>query len=234
MPNPYDLFVKAGSSDGDGTQAKPFGTIDEAYSVVEPDGKITVLSGEYPVNSQLTMNKQGVTLEARQGATVMLTAQVVPFVVTGQNTAIKGFAFTSDVPYPVEFIQVGANDVLLADNVIYGPAQSGDSSGWVVNRGVVTQGGVRNFTMRNNEIYSLRQAAYFNPSSQGTVMFNTVYNTRGYVVDRANVLFSGNSWGLPENAVDIALLAGTQSGAPYDPTTSLSQYNSSASLSDQR
>ena len=34
--------------------------------------------------------------------------------------------------------------------------------------------------------------------------------------------------------VDIALLAGTQSGAPYDPTTSLSQYNSSASLSDQR
>ena len=97
LPNPYGLFVKAGSTDGDGTQAKPFGTIDEAYSVVEPDGKITVLSGEYPVNSQLTMNKQRVTLEARQGATVMLTAQVVPFVITGQNTAIKGFAFTSDV-----------------------------------------------------------------------------------------------------------------------------------------
>lgn len=35
-------------------------------------------------------------------------------------------------------------------------------------------------------------------------------------------------------SVDIALLAGSQSGAPYDPTTSLSQYNSSASLSDQR
>ena len=72
-----------------------------------------------------------------------------------------------------------------------------------------------------------------NPSN-GEVLFNTVLNTRGYVVDRASVLFSGNSWGIPENAVDIALLSGTQSGAPYDPTAKLSQYNSAANISDQR
>lgn len=65
-------------------------------------------------------------------------------------------------------------------------------------------------------------------------MFNTVYNTRGYVVDGATVLFSGNSWGVSANAVDIALLAGTPSGAPYDPVADLSKYNSSANVSDQR
>lgn len=65
-------------------------------------------------------------------------------------------------------------------------------------------------------------------------MFNTVYNTRGYVVDGAVVQFSGNSWGLPANAVDIALLAGTQSGAPYDPVSELESNNSSATVSDQR
>lgn len=52
--------------------------------------------------------------------------------------------------------------------------------------------------------------------------------------DGASVLFSGNSWGIPESAVDIALLAGTPSGAPYDPTTALSEYDSQANISDQR
>ena len=158
----------------------------------------------------------------------------MPFLITGANTELRGFEITSDVPYPNEFVQIGANGVLLADNVIYGPPQGGDSSGWVVNRGFVTQGGVQNLMVRNNEFYSLRQPAYFNPSSEATVMFNTVYNTRGYVVDGATVLLSGNSWGLPANAVDIALLAGTPNGAPYDPVADLSKYNSSANVSDQR
>ena len=50
----------------------------------------------------------------------------------------------------------------------------------------------------------------------------------------AEVLFSENSWGLPQNAVDIALLSGTTTGAPYDPTNLLSAYNSDANISDQR
>ena len=65
-------------------------------------------------------------------------------------------------------------------------------------------------------------------------MYNVVYNTRGYVVDQAVFVFSGNSWGLPANAVDIALLAGTVQGAPYDPLTALEASNSSATVSDQR
>ena len=65
-------------------------------------------------------------------------------------------------------------------------------------------------------------------------MNNVAYNTRGYVVDRATFLFSGNSWGIPANAVDIALLAGTPAGAPYDPLSALESSNSSAAISDQR
>jgi len=34
--------------------------------------------------------------------------------------------------------------------------------------------------------------------------------------------------------VDIALLAGTVSGAPYDPLSALEASNSSATISDQR
>ena len=68
----------------------------------------------------------------------------------------------------------------------------------------------------------------------GTIMDNVTYYTRGFVVDQASFLFSGNSWGIPENAVDIALLVGTQAGAPYDPLTVLEASNSSATISDQR
>lgn len=65
-------------------------------------------------------------------------------------------------------------------------------------------------------------------------MNNVAYDSRGYVVDGATFLFSGNSWGLPANAVDIALLAGTPAGAPYDPLSALEASNSDATISDQR
>ena len=141
---------------------------------------------------------------------------------------------TSDQPYPVEFIQVGGNNNQILNCQIYGPNQSGDSSTWVVNRGFVTQNGITNLLVRNNIFYSLRQPAYLNPNSTGTIVDNVTYNTRGYVVDRAIFLFSGNSWGIPENAVDIALLAGTTTGSPYDPLSALEASNSSATISDQR
>ena len=73
-----------------------------------------------------------------------------------------------------------------------------------------------------------------NPNSTGTIMNNVAYNTRGYVVDRAIFVFLGNSWGIPENAVDIALLAGTVIGAPYDSLSALEASNSNATISDQR
>lgn len=88
--------------------------------------------------------------------------------------------------------------------------------------------------VRDNIFRTLRQPAYLNPNSTGTIMNNVVYNTRGYVVDRAIFVFSGNSWGIPENAVDIALLAGTVTGAPYDPLSTLEASNSNATISNQR
>ena len=231
--DPYDVYVQEGSS-GNGSRADPFGTIAEGYASVEPYGTINVLSGTYPTDSQLNLAKTGVTLKGYNQAELLLTADLVPLLITASDVTVENFTLTSNAPYPKEFIQIGGANALIKDNTIYGPAQSGPSTGWVVNRGVVTQNGAQNFTLLNNTFYSLRQPAYFNPASTGKAIFNVAFDTRGYVVDGASVLFSGNSWGIPENAVDIALLAGTPSGAPYDPTTALSEYNSQANISDQR
>ena len=234
-PNPYNLFVQADAAPGgDGSQAAPFTTISQALAVAQPNGVIHVLQGTYPITQQQVVNIPGLTIRGRAGALIVLQAPVVPFLCNGGNNTINGLRMTSNDPYPVEFIQVAGEGNQILNCQIYGPEQPGDSSTWVVNRGFVTQGNATNLLVRDNIFHTLRQAAYLNPGSTGTIMQNVTYNTRGYVVDQATFLFSGNSWGLPANAVDIALLAGTTSGAPYDPLSALEASNSSATISDQR
>jgi hypothetical protein len=159
---------------------------------------------------------------------------VIAFLITGDGITVDGLTITSDNPYAVEFIQFAGTNHRLTDCVIYGPPQAGPSSGWVVNRGFVTQSNVEDLIVRDCIFFSLRQPAYLNPNSTGDIIHNVVYNTRGFVVDGAIFVFSGNSWGSPENAVDIALLVGTPVGAPYDPLADLILNNSTASISDQR
>lgn len=234
-PNPYDLYVQdSAAPGGDGTQALPFRTIAEAVAAAPENAVINVLPGIYPVSQQLVINTPGLIIKGRAGSQILLQAPVVPFSLVGDNETIDGLTMTSDSPYPVEFVQLGGSGNQLLNCQIYGPEQQGDSSTWVVNRGFVTQVNASNSLVRSNIFHSLRQPAYLNPGSTGTIMDNVAYNTRGYVVDQAVFVFSGNSWGIPENAVDIALLAGTVSGAPYDPLTALEESNSSATVSDQR
>ena len=233
--NPYNLYVQSTAAPGgDGSQLAPFQTIDQALAVAKPNETINVLSGTYPITQQIVLNIKGITVKGMAGSEILLQAPVIPFLTNSDNITIEGLTMTSDNPYPVEFIQIGGNNNQILNNDIYGPDQSGDSSTWVVNRGFVTQGDITNLLVRNNIFHTLRQPAYLNPNSTGTIMDNVVYNTRGFVVDQAIFLFSGNSWGIPENAVDIALLSGTITGAPYDPLSALEASNSDATISDQR
>lgn len=216
-PNPYDLYVQADAAPGgNGSITAPFNTIEEALAVAEPNGTIHVLRGTYPVSSQLAVNVPGLSIIGSAGSEILLRAPVVPFLLNGGDVTLDGLTMTSDNPYPVEFIQIAGSGNRILNCTVYGPNQSGDSSTWVVNRGFVTQPNATDLLARNNIFHTLRQAAYLNPGSTGTIAYNVVYNTRGYVVDGASFVFSGNSWGIPQNAVDIALLAGTVSGAPYD------------------
>jgi len=233
--NMYDVYVQAGAVDGDGSHDRPFATIQEAVAAVLPTGTIHILAGTYPINSTIAINKAGVTIKGYPGAVIMLQAAVTAFNVTGSGVTIDGLTITSAEPYQTQFILIGGTNHRIINNIIYGPPQAGPSTGWVVNRGFVTvSNAMTNLLVQNNIFYSLRQPAYLNPNTTGHIVNNTVYNTRGWVVDRAIFVFSGNSWGIPENAVDIALLEDSISGPPYDPLTSLSVSNSNANIQDNR
>ena len=232
--NPYDIYVRSNTVGGSGTQSNPFPTLEDALDVVANNGTIHLYDGTYPYDSTTTISNNNITIKGSPNATILLTADTVPLVITGSGNVIEGLTFTSDNPYPVEFIQLGSNDNIVRNNIIFGPTQSGGSDTWIVNRGIVTQTSTTNNWIDGNILYSLRQAGYFNPNSSGFVTHNVVFNTRGWVVDQALMQFSGNSWGSPANAVDIALLSGTTSGVPYDNVTQLQQNNSNANISDQR
>ena len=226
--------MRSNTVGGIGTQSNPLPTISAALDVVANNGTIYVYDGTYPIDETTTVSKNNITIKGKPNATILLTSNVVPFLITGSGNTIEGLTMTSDNAYPVEFIQIGGNNNVVRHNIIYGPTQAGDSSTWITNRGIVTQGSTTGNWIDDNILYSMRQAGYFNPNSSGYVTHNVVFNTRGWVVDGATMQFSGNSWGEPENAEDIALLSGTTSGVPYSSVTDLENNNSVATISDQR
>lgn len=228
------LFVRSGNVGGDGTQANPLPTISDAINQVEDNGYIIVEEGVYDISTTLNLNKSGISLIGKPNSIIMLQSNVVGMLVSGDSNEVYGLTFTSNNPYPTEFIQIGGNNNIIRNNILFGPEQSGSSDTWVTNRGVVTQGATQDSWIDGNIFYSLRQAGYLNPNSTGYITHNVVFNTRGWVVDQALMQFSGNSWGSPANAVDIALLAGTTTSAPYDSVSDLQRNNSMANISDQR
>ena len=232
--NPYQLYVRSGTIGGTGAQNNPLPSIEDAIDLVQNGGFIFVEDGFYPVSESITLSKNNVTIKGIPNSTIYLTANVPALLITGNGNVIEGLTFTSDNPYPVEFIQIGGSNNKISQNIIYGPSQAGSSDTWITNRGIVTQGSTTNTWIDDNILYSLRQCGYLNPNSTGYITHNVCFNSRGWVVDQALFQFSSNSWGSPANAVDIALLSGTTSGVPYDSVSQLENNNSQATISDQR
>lgn len=233
--DPENIRVQAGSTDGNGSIAHPFGTITEGINAVAQGGTVHIGAGTYEVTTQINVNKPGITLLGEPGAEILLTAQIIPMLITGSDVTVEGLTMTSDQPYQAEFIQIGAPNVRLIGNTIFGPEQPPPMDDWVVNRAVVSQVGTQNVLLEGNTFFSLRTGMYINPDTTGAINNNVVYNTKGgFLVDRAFTTFFGNSWGTPPNEVDIALLEGTTTGPPYDNLAQLSADNNNATISDQR
>lgn len=234
-PNPFEVYVQEGSVGGNGTQASPFGTIQQGLTAVSPTGTVHILGGLYPITSTMVVDKTGVTIKGYPNTVVQSQAAVTVFIVLGDGVTIDGLTITSDNPYAVDFIRLEGTNHKLVNNMIYGPPQEGSSIGWVFNRGFVTQPiNMVNLTVDSNIFYSLRHPAYLSSDTTGHILNNVTYNSRGFIVDGAIFVFSGNSWGSPENSIDIVLFPITPDGPPYDPIADLSANNSSASIQDER
>lgn len=234
LVNAATIYVQQGAT-GDGSRLNPFGTIEEGLAAVSPNGTVKILSGTYPITSQINVNTEGVTLRGEPETILLLQADVTPLLITASNTTLEGLTITSDVPYAVDFIQVAGANTRIIDNTIFGPEQPQPMSDWITNRAIVSQGNVQNLLVEHNTIYSLQTGLYIHQNINGMINENTIYNTKGGIfIDGALIVIEGNDWGIQANEFDIVLLVGTTTSVPYENVVLLSSNNNSAIISDQR
>jgi hypothetical protein len=199
------------------------------------DGDFIAVSGPLTVSGTTTINKD-VTVAGVPRAKVTQTADAITFRITGTGATLSNLEITSQAAVADEFVQVGANDVSLLGNTIHGPEQAGPMSGWVTNRGLVTQPSISGFTAIGNTIYSVRSGSYLNDNGTGTISYNTVYDTKGdFLIADANFAFTGNRPGdlSKRSEWSFVIFPGTDPSR-YTDLAALSAANNHLSAWDQR
>lgn len=233
----------ADSNDGLTPQAAKL-TIQAAINAASSGDKINVAAGNYVLGGTVNVNKANIAII---GAGNQLTKIIAPpksvgyaFNISATGVKLEKLQLEKvDKEGVQNLIYIGANDCTIKNNVIYGRYVLGDGD---TSRAMEIATGVVGLQIEGNTIYALRQPAYINPNVIGNIINNTVYGTRGWVVDGANITFGGNKWGVGVNAnyLDIALLPGA---APtnhniynllYSDLPALSDANNNAVIEDQR
>jgi hypothetical protein len=211
-----------------------FSTIQDAVDAAA-DGDTIRVTGPLSVAGTTTINKD-VTVTGGPGAVVTQTADAITFLLNADGATLSHLTITSDTPKAREFVQIGADDVTLAGNTIFGPEQTLPMSGWVGNRGFVTQGSISGLSVTGNTIYSLRSGAYLNPNGTGTIAGNTFYDTKGdFLIDNANFSFRDNRSGDPSQPSEWGfVIFGGTAGARYAEVSALSTANNHMTVWDQR
>ena len=94
-----NIYVKNGSTNGDGSEEKPFGDLKSAISIANDWDTIIVGAGSYTGvnNSNLIISKSGLTIKAAEGATPSISGNSARriFTLTGSNILLQGLFFTS-------------------------------------------------------------------------------------------------------------------------------------------
>jgi hypothetical protein len=209
-------------------------TIQAAVDAAQPGDTVDVLE-DLTVAGQTTVGT-GVAVTTSTGATVTQTATAITFLMAGDGSSLSDLTITSDTPKAREFVQVGGDDVTLSGTTIYGPAQALPMSGWVGNRGFVTQGGITGFVADGNTLHSMRSGAYLNPNGTGTISDNTLFDTKGdFLIDNADFTFTGNRAGDAAQPSEWGFVIFANTAADrYPDLAALAQANGCMTAWDQR
>lgn len=211
----------------------------DANAAAQANGTIHVAAGTYVVGTTINSTQPNLSwLGAGSGSTTLQVASAVgnAMAITGAGTTVRDLAFEkTDLPgAPHNIVWVNATGVTIRDNAFYGPDPGTPwSVNGIVSRGLVVSPGANNLLVQGNSFTHLRQPAYIDALTGGSIVNNHVSNTRGFVVDGAALTFTGNSWGPPENAGAEIALINTTTSSQYPNLLALSAANNNAYISAQ-
>lgn len=214
-------------------------TIAAGVALAGPGDTVRVCSGTYPLGATVPLNQAGLTLIGvgpTKPVVEVPASTGFAFSITASNVTLDNFEVqkTDLLGAPHELIFVNAPNFTAQNNLIYGVDPG---SPWSVNglvfRAFVVAGGSNGLLITNNVIHTLRQPAYINGPTTGTISNNNVSGTRGWVIDGATITFTNNTFGPPSNqGADIALLAACNP-VDYPNLPALSAANDNAVISAQ-
>ncbi|MFN8588492.1 MAG: cohesin domain-containing protein [Candidatus Eisenbacteria bacterium] len=211
----------------------------DAAPVAQPSGTVHVEAGTYVIGTTIASTAANLTWHgAGAGSTTFQVASAVgnAMAITGPGTTLRDVTIQkTDLPgAPHELVWVNATNVTIRDDVFFGPDPGTPwSVNGIVSRGLVVSPGANGLTVQGCSFTHLRQPAYIDALTGGTIANNHVSGTRGWVVAGAALAFTGNTWGPPENqGAEIALLS-TCTPAQYPDLLALSAANHNAHISGQ-
>ena len=221
------------------TQSTTHGSIQDAIAAANTDDTIAI-NGVFDLSANISLNKR-LVLDGGDATTTKIRGNntlpsigggnyFIYLTGAGAGSTISNITFEkTDKTGPQNLIGLQTGNVTFDTCTFTAQYALGEPD---VSRAFEFSGSATNFLITDCTFESLRQPGYINAGATGLIEDSYVNNTRGWVIDGAVVQFNGNSWGT--NAVDIAILAGTPLGAPYDPLFLLAANNNDAVIQDQR
>jgi len=211
-------------------------TIQKGIDLVDAGGTVYIRTGTYVLSSAVNVNKANITL-AGSGTTstiIQVSGTGYRFNINSAGVTLQDLQIEKTDKIGVQnIIFIGADDITIKDNLIFGQFVVGDGE---VTRAFEVAYGTTGWLVDGNTIHSLRQPGYVNGSlanpTSGNIQNNDVYGTKGWVIDGANLTFTNNTWGTG-NVFDVAILS-TTDASYYPDIVAISEANNDAVIEDQR
>lgn len=179
------------------------GSLSLANAVAAASANDTILVAENEtISSQIIITKP-LTIKSVNGSVITVTAGINGLGIQSSNVTIEGITFQSD---------------------------------WNFGSGVVTRAlevsTANNITIKNNRFLNLRQPAYINNNTTGSIQNNYTDTTKGWVLlSDTNFTFSGNTWG--NNVLDVAFIPAATNNYDDAKVVAISNNNNNAVVENQ-
>lgn len=227
-----NIYVVAGAKDGVGNSFHPFGTLEEAVSVVEAGGTIH-LSGDFDIIGSLKIEKEGITLLGEGDPQLKATTGSIPVILNAPGITLNGISIANSGHVSTELIRIMSSNARIVNCNLTGSGKPRFSR---VLAGITAIGEcAEDFVIENSRISSLDTGIHLMELSKGILAGNNISDTRcGICVDGAFLQLAENNWlGLPNNT-DIKVTSLNGKGAPYEDIEEISEINNNAVVVDER
>ncbi len=186
------------------TSGEEYTDLGEAVGEALDGETILIEAGTHTVPAGTITISKDITIIGEENAVLQTSGSDVLFRISANGVTIENLTIEkTDDNVSQNIISIQGSDASIVHNHFKGRFNIGDSETTRALEVSTTNG----LLVDSNIFENLRQPAYVNDNTVGTISNNYTTDTKGWVVvSNSNLTFTDNTWGT--NVVDIAIIAG--------------------------